>query len=132
MTKKARAFETNSSPGCAPSLVTLRWTQRYVVLVLRVVVPGGSSRGRECRGWSCRGWRGGSATPAAAAVAPRLMRASSSIWLRRSRSWHHTSAPPIQPCHRRSQEISTCQSSYSCHKKSQWQEIIPKNRSESY
>ncbi len=48
-------------------------TQRYVVLVLRVVVPGGScSGGRECRGWSGGGWSGGSSTPACAAgAAPR-------------------------------------------------------------
>jgi hypothetical protein len=92
MTKKARGFEKNSSPGCAPTLVTLRWTQRYIILVLRVVVPcGGGSGGRECRGWSGGGWSGGSAAPAATAAAPRKaaldaqpqMLASSSIWLRR-------------------------------------------------
>ncbi len=52
--------------------MTLRWTQRYVVLVLRVVVPGGGgSEGRECRGWSGGGWSGGSGTPAVAAATPR-------------------------------------------------------------
>ncbi len=72
MTKKARGFEKQSAPGCAPTLGTLRRTQRYVILVLRVIVHGGSSSGgRECRGWSGGGWSSGSGTPAAAAAAPR-------------------------------------------------------------
>ncbi len=69
MTKKARCFEKLSSPGCAPTLVILRLKQRYVVLVLRVVVPGsGGSGWRKCRGWSGGGWSGGGCTPAAGAT----------------------------------------------------------------
>ncbi len=72
MTKKDRGFEKISSPGCAPTLVILPLNQRYVVLVLRVVVPGGggSSGWGECRRWSGGGWSGGGGTPAAGA-APR-------------------------------------------------------------
>jgi hypothetical protein len=66
MTKKARCFEKISSPGCAPTLVIPRLRQRYVVLVLRVDVPGGGGSGwRECRGWCRRGCGG---TPAAGAT----------------------------------------------------------------
>ncbi len=46
--------------------------QRYVVFVLRVVVPGGVGSGwRECWGWSGGGWSGGGGTRAAASAAPR-------------------------------------------------------------
>ncbi len=97
MTKKARGFENNSSPGCAPTLVILRLKQRYVVLVLRVVVPGGcSSGGREsrCRAGAAAAAARPPARPARRQGGQRLMRASSSICSEESRRWRRTSSPP--------------------------------------